>query len=561
MAQINSIDNDQKSSLIAQKAQLQREKTVLDKSVRNWTLAYYADVALALPLIVAGSIAGCAPQKPDGSFVPETPGPNPPHDIDTASLPVTDSRGEPLYTEDGGAKVGSIEIKSGGMNGDGMPVPTLGYVFGGQFYALREKPNMNTYTSANLEPEIALYAADGVMGKNGVPVQKADVTGKLAAVVHPDAEAVLYEDDSTPLNSDFWVRIDTVDLRSVIRTFGGDNSWQDFFEPSNKDFNFDPAVTAEMINEEVKDGAKRDFLVSALQNGGPVNLDSITAVFGTDTTWQNYLTGLDKHFLIFKESTSLRSFDSIPEPTKKAFLVGKFEKAQVAVSDMDVNAPNFPLTGAGAEHFVNNGITLEAPYFSNESYGWKIFITADKDLFSGRTGNFLPDTNLSSLSWVAYLPALSQAGVPKPFYLQKFEGMSDPNAFNDMTVMQKDQSSEEKKSFVNTVTPEAIASLGEVPGQTAAAVPADGRTYYNLDREDAANYPNGLEIKDRKFGALLYQAPGGDESHRTQFICLLLWAKFPRYTEISGTKQSGNTDSNAATVRVDFYMQNTPLEK
>lgn len=128
----------------------------------------------------------------------------------------------------------------------------------------------------------------------------------------------------------------------------------------------------------------------------------------------------------------------------------------------------------------------------------------------GGTGRVLdPRTSTAShYSW-----SNDQNGVPNMMFGNRYPNETSPVMFNPYPMIDLSETPEAKQAFVSGTTgaslPEEVAGFGyTVDGYAEADIPADGRIYYNTDRNNgASDNANGMPIVGRSNAGLLYVSP------------------------------------------------------
>ena len=207
------------------------------------------------------------------------------------------------------------------------------------------------------------------------------------------------------------------------------------------------------------------------------------------------------------------------------------------VKGADVNPSADPavyLTGTDANKFYQQGLTIQAPYYEVADYQWTVYVCADKDLLTQTagpvTGKVL-DPRVSTMRWFAW--ADDTNGIAKAAFGYKNPGESSPTMFNTLPIIALAASEAQKKAFLIGTTgaslPELAAGYTDpIGGVAQASIPADGVVYYNIDRNTpASNNANGFVITDRSQIGLVYAAPSGPLSHRTEKLHIQFMSVWP----------------------------------
>ena len=129
---------------------------------------------------------------------------------------------------------------------------------------------------------------------------------------------------------------------------------------------------------------------------------------------------------------------------------------------------------------------------------------------AGGTGRVLdPRTSTAShYSWSS-----DQNGIAKMMFGNRYPGEAYPVMFNPYPIIDLSQTPEAKQAFVSGTTgaslPEEVTGFGyTVDGLAEADIPADGRIYYNTDRNNgASDNANGRPIDGRSLAGLIYASP------------------------------------------------------
>jgi len=477
-------------------------------------VAYYVDFAATIPLIVVGSLTGCNGQQ--------LPSEIPPRDFDTEVTDTTKSSEEksfgqePVYDENLHLSLKDLSVKTGDKPLELLPVLTVGYTnpqwkfrkFQGDAQYLGLTPN-------DFESQDAETMAFGISGlTETIPEEnKAYVTGKCMAVINPDPSIVLGLGENIIFPRIF-IRVGTVAKEQMESIFGKNDTWKSLFSnPEDDTLIFKEAATI----DDVK-----------------VRLDSITA-----------------------EDLGLTQEEFESTIAENRYTMGKIFTDHIKAED-ELKAKGNPsaiyLKGIGAGNFVDTAMTLQAPYYFNPDFQWRVYAYADKDIVSqisgGPQGKIL-DPDMASMRWWAW--ADDQNGVPGKMWTSWAPYANAANSYNTIALI-SGATMDQKHAFLDgtsgTSLPELPINWPAVPDVPVSGLPQDGATYYNTGRNKVSNEnANGFAISGRDHSAMIYAAPNGASSHRTdnlhtQFMII----------------NTGFADSNNMQnlyCNINFFQQNT----
>jgi len=243
-----------------------------------------------------------------------------------------------------------------------------------------------------------------------------------------------------------------------------------------------------------------------------------TVVTGKDIAILNHVTG----FTIYP-NTSSSPFPSM------------WVKGGTANPGTGADDPDTYLTGTDADKFYQQGLTIQAPYYDVADYQWTVYVFADKDLLTQTagpaTGKVL-DPRVATMRWFAWADSDTN-GIAKKAFGYKPAGASSVTFFNTLPLIASSSTAAQKKAFLigttGVSTPEVAAGYSApTDGYLESLFPADGKIYYNTTRNSAsADNANGLQIAGRDQIGLVYRAPSGPLSHRTEKLHIQFMAVWP----------------------------------
>ncbi len=249
---------------------------------------------------------------------------------------------------------------------------------------------------------------------------------------------------------------------------------------------------------------------------------------GTTTVTKTPVTGKDIAIL-----NHISGFTLYPNTASSPF-PSMWIKGAAANPGTGADDPDTYFTGTDADKFFQQGLTIQAPYYDVADYQWSVYVFADKDLLTQyaapATGKIL-DPRLATMRWFAWTDDTN--GIAKKTFGYKPAGSSSTTMFNILPLIASSATAAQKKTFLTGTsgvsTPEISAIYGaESPGVPEASIPADGVIYYNTDRNSAsADNANGLQITNRSQIGLVYVAPSGALSHRTEKLHIQFIAVWP----------------------------------
>lgn len=275
-----------------------------------------------------------------------------------------------------------------------------------------------------------------------------------------------------------------------------------------------PLLLSLTVNN-LKVADRTNAVVGATLNG-TTNVTK-TSVAGKDIAILNHTSG----FTIYPNSSS--------SPFPNIWIKGSATNPGTGADD-----PDTYLTGTDADKFFQQGLTIQAPYYDVADYQWTVYVFADKDLLTQTAGPVtgkIIDPRLATMRWFAW--ADNSNGIAKKAFGYKPATASSPTMFNLLPLIASSATAVQKKAFLTGTsgvsTPEISSIYGtEVPGSSEALIPANGNIYYNTDRNTAAaNNANGLQIQSRSQIGLVYAAPSGALSHRTENLHIQFIAVWP----------------------------------
>ncbi len=174
------------------------------------------------------------------------------------------------------------------------------------------------------------------------------------------------------------------------------------------------------------------------------------------------------------------------------------------------------LTGPNASKFQDTGLAIEAPYFYYPDYPWSVWVYMKRMPISGETGNFVPDPREASV-WAWPMDDWNQTqGIPMPMFAVCYPGTTDVNMFNVIPVVSSG-TVDERINFLRTAMPRTAPGLAEIQERSINDIPADGNIYLVSERGN-------------RYSGLMYTAPDGIESHRTQLIGMQIMVRYPENT-------------------------------
>ncbi|MFA5103572.1 MAG: hypothetical protein WC527_00100 [Candidatus Margulisiibacteriota bacterium] len=198
--------------------------------------------------------------------------------------------------------------------------------------------------------------------------------------------------------------------------------------------------------------------------------------------------------------------------------------------------PDTYLTGTDADKFFQQGLTIQAPYYDVANYQWTVYVFADKDLLTQTagpaTGKVL-DPRIATMRWYAWTD--DSNGIAKKAFGYRNFGDTSPTLFNTLPLIASTATEVQKKAFLigttGVSTPEVATAYGytaPADGYAETAFPDSGLVYYNTTRNTAsADNANGLQIVSRDQIGLVYRAPSGALSHRTEKLHVQFIAVWP----------------------------------
>lgn len=170
-------------------------------------------------------------------------------------------------------------------------------------------------------------------------------------------------------------------------------------------------------------------------------------------------------------------------------------------------------TGNNAPKIFDTGLTIQAPYFYEPDYAWSVWTYMKRMPISGETGNFVPDPREASV-WAWPMDDWSEdQGIPVPMFAVRQPGSADVNMFNVIPIASSG-TADERINFLRTAMPRTAPGLAEIQERSVNNVPDDGKIYLVAERGN-------------RNAGLLYTAPDGDASHRTQLLRMQIMVRYP----------------------------------
>lgn len=262
--------------------------------------------------------------------------------------------------------------------------------------------------------------------------------------------------------------------------------------------------------------ADRTNAVAAATLNGTINVTK-TAVTGKNIAILNHASG----FTLYPNTAS--------SPFPSFWIKGSATNPGTGADD-----PDTYFTGTDADKFFQQGLTIQAPYYDVADYQWTVYVFADKDLLTQTAGpatGKIIDPRLATMRWFAWTD--DSNGIMKKTFGYKPAGSSTATMFNILPLVASSATAAQKKAFLigtsGVSTPEISPIYGaESPGVPEASIPADGVIYYNTDRNSAtADNGNGFQVTSRSQIGLVYAAPSGPLSHRTENLHIQFIAVWP----------------------------------
>jgi len=268
----------------------------------------------------------------------------------------------------------------------------------------------------------------------------------------------------------------------------------------------------------LKTADRTNAVVGATLNG--TTTVAKTSVTGKDIVLLNHVAG----FTIYPNTAS--------SPFPSMWIKGANANPGTGADD-----PDTYLTGTDADKFFQQGLTIQAPYYDVANYQWTVYVCADKDILTQTagpaTGKVL-DPRVATMRWFAW--ADDSNGIAEKAFGYKDSGASSATMFNIMPLIALTATEAQRKAFLigttGVSTPEVASGYAaEVGGASEALIPANGGIYYNTDRNTAsAGNANGMQIVNRSQIGLVYAAPSGALSHRTEKLhiqFITVWPNAP----------------------------------
>ena len=169
--------------------------------------------------------------------------------------------------------------------------------------------------------------------------------------------------------------------------------------------------------------------------------------------------------------------------------------------------------GDSASSFFDTGLTIQAPYYYKPDYAWSVWAYMKRMPISGETGDFVPDPREASV-WAWPMDDWSQTpGIPVPMFAVRYPKTSEINMFNVIPVVSSG-TVDERINFLSTAMPRTAPGLAEIQERSINNIPDDGVIYLVAERGN-------------RNAGMLYAAPAGPESHRTQLIGLQIMVRYP----------------------------------
>ena len=262
--------------------------------------------------------------------------------------------------------------------------------------------------------------------------------------------------------------------------------------------------------------------------------DTASAVFGATLRGTNTPTALtavtSKTMAVLNHAAS---FVLYPTQATSPF-PSVWVKGDTVNTATGVDAPATWLSGTDANKFFQTGLTIQAPYWEAANYQWTVYVYADKDLLTQTaglaTGN-IQDPNVATMRWFAFTDDTN--GIAKATWGVKNSGDTAATMFNTLPLIASAATAATKKTFLTGTTGVSLAPSA-VPGIAQASIPATGVIHYNTDRNTAAaNNANSFVITGRSQIGLVYAAPSGAASHRTENIHMQFIAVWPNGIGVS----------------------------
>ncbi len=225
----------------------------------------------------------------------------------------------------------------------------------------------------------------------------------------------------------------------------------------------------------------------------------------------------------------------------------------------DVCNPLRYLEGEGAEFFYDTGMTIQAPYYFNPDFQWKVFAYADRDVvsqMSGGTEGRIPDPDIASMRWWAW--ANDSDGILPKTWGSWPVGAKAPSYYNTISLISGASMEQKHDFFAGQSSPEILPGWPIVPDMPSTGMPQDGLTYFNTSRNDFER--NGFSIPGRSYSPMIYVAPYeqvnnsngevvGNLCHRTENLHVQFM--------VTNTGFAAPDNTQGLYCNINFFQQNT----
>ena len=454
-----------------------REEGARERTSVNRREVIYNSVGIiaAIALFPLTALTGC--EGTAGNF----PYNAPPRDFDTEPLPASsettkDGRvQETVYDESLVVDLENCDVRiSDGFGGHWAEL-AVGYTDPQwRFRMFRGDVQYLVIGPQNFYPEDAETIAFGISGLNGRMAEggKADISGKCMAVINPDTSQSMGINDYIVFPK-IYVRVGTVPKNRMLDIFGSNLTWKDLF----------------------------------------VNPEDDVLIFKETATIQDVrdsMSGITPDDLGMTEEEFKDKMPELRWQMEKIFTDHKEDK-RIAEESADNDSHMF-LKGAGNRHFWDTGATLQMVYQFKDVFQSRLFAYADRDIISqipGTSDGRMLDPDMASMRISVWNPGDGK-GVPPAMWVYRDAYNDKVYGFNTLMLIQQFAPIDEKHAIFTGPTvpdlPEGWPAVQDRPEDDGKM--EDGITYYNAERNaGTADIANGIEIRGRQMGSLMYAAP------------------------------------------------------